>query len=54
MTTPVRPPSDIHLVCADHPEVSDLNSWTSIYAHCTSEHPTGSPNFTVVATGYPE
>lgn len=53
MTMPTRPPGDIHLVCTEHPGVSDLNSWTSIWAHVRSDHPTASPCFNVAASGYP-
>lgn len=53
MTTPVRPPSDIHLVCADHLGWVHDGSHTSLWAHLTAEHPSASPNFTAAATGYP-
>jgi hypothetical protein len=53
MTVPVRPPSDIHLVCTDHPGVSDLSSWTAIWGHLRADHLSESPDFTVAATGYP-
>lgn len=48
-----RPPSDIHLVCADHPEWAHDGSHTDLWAHLTADHPAGSPLFTASATGYP-
>lgn len=48
-----RPPSDIHLVCADHPAWVHDGTLTVLWAHLTAEHPAGSPNLTVAATGYP-
>lgn len=50
----VRPPSDIHLVCGDHPSWEHDGGHTALWEHLTSEHPAASPNFTVVASGYPQ
>jgi hypothetical protein len=49
-----RPPSDIHLVCADHAAWEHDGSLTDLWAHLTAEHAAASPTFTVVATGYPQ
>lgn len=46
-------PSNLHLVCADHPEWVHDGSHTSLWAHLSSAHPLASPTFTVEANGYP-
>lgn len=34
---PVKPPSDIHLVCVDHPEVVS-DGWTTAWNHQLDVH----------------
>lgn len=34
---PVRPPSDVRLVCTDHPEV-ESTGWTDAWNHQLDEH----------------
>jgi hypothetical protein len=34
---PVRPPTDIHLTCTEHPEF-ESSSWTDAWNHQLDEH----------------
>lgn len=42
-------PTDIHLVCADHPAWEHDGSHTSLWQHITAEHTAASPTLTVSA-----
>lgn len=50
---PARPPTDLHLVCADHPEWVHDGTATWLWDHLVNEHSTASPNFTAVSASFP-